>query len=346
MSRHKFFLQTTMIFLSIVVGLLIAELLLRWAKPAMTYTYMPQRIEVSYFRPSTLLPWELKPNDQSRFKMSEFDTTVTTNSLGLRDSEIDFSRPRVLCMGDSFTFGYGVENNESFCSTLETLFSGKYDFVNAGFADGGSPDTYAVWFTQYLESVDPLLVLISCSQNDLGDVGENTWIYGNESVSADDESLPQRIIVPGLLITPEGYALNGSALRNRAIASLHPELRKLLRDSYVVGLLRDRLARDKKEAESPSTTEKTKFLRSLGFLRKASNGRHIAFYIIPERGQAAPSEMDRLIDGYAKQFRIPVLSNYHEFSNEDYFALDGHWNRSGHRKAAEFLYQALSRLGL
>lgn len=333
------------ILLSTTVGLCIAELLLRWGKPAMNYAHIPHAVEISHFRPSTLLPWELKPNNQSRFTMLEFDTTVTTNSLGLRDSEVDFSRPRVLCMGDSFTFGYGVENNESFCSTLETLFNGKYDFINAGFADGDSPDTYAVWLTNYLESVDPLLVLVSCVQNDLGDVGEHTWLHGNEPMSVDHEAVPERIIVPGLLITPDGTPLRGPALRNKAIALLPPALRKLVRNSYVVGILRDRLAHDRKEDASPSSTDKTKFLRSLEFLRKASNGRRIVFYIIPEKSQTAPSEMDRLIEGYAIRFHIPVLSNHDEFSSEDYFLLDGHWNRSGHRKAAKFLYRALIKLG-
>ena len=44
--------------------------------------------------------------------------TVSTNSLGLRNRELEqiTSRTRILCLGDSVTFGWGVESNESYRS--------------------------------------------------------------------------------------------------------------------------------------------------------------------------------------------------------------------------------------
>ncbi len=180
----KWLLVVAAIILSTGVGMMIAEGFIRLIDPPMNYAYMPQEIHVSHFRPSSFLWFELRPNHRSRFKMLEFDTTVATNSLGLRDNEVDFTKPRVLCMGDSFTFGFGVENDETFCAQLERRFEGKYDFVNAGFADGYSPDTYALWLTRYASRLSPDVILVSFFQNDRGDVAENTWMKDGQVMTA------------------------------------------------------------------------------------------------------------------------------------------------------------------
>ena len=73
------------------------------------------------------------------------DNAVTTNSYGFRDDEIPLEKPsgtkRILVLGDSVSFGHGVEGNETFSEQLEDLMSTSkrpVDVINTG-VPGNSP---------------------------------------------------------------------------------------------------------------------------------------------------------------------------------------------------------------
>ncbi|GEM_PF-856925 len=62
------------------------------------------------------------PGAEYHIDTAEFHTTVRTNSLNMRDGEIPPKAPgerRILCLGDSFTFGLGVHIPESYPKVLE-----------------------------------------------------------------------------------------------------------------------------------------------------------------------------------------------------------------------------------
>lgn len=79
----------------------------------------------------------------------EFAFHFSTNSQGLRmDYDLSNQKPsgskRVLIVGDSFTFGYGVQQNQSFPSALQNLLDPtrrQIEVMNAGFASGFTLDT-------------------------------------------------------------------------------------------------------------------------------------------------------------------------------------------------------------
>lgn len=327
------------------------ETALQIARPTVDYAYAPQRIELSHFRSSDYLPYELRRNHSGRFRMQEFDTTVVTNNLGLRDDDVDMSKPRVICLGDSFTFGMGVENDETFCAGLERAFGGRDDFVNAGFADGNAPDTYALWLGHHLDALAPSALLVSLFQNDYRDVTVHTWEGGPA------EGPPTRITEGHTIVTPDGMWL-----RDTPVAHWPPFARRWLKESYVVAVLRDRILRDAGEpaGDSPLTSAATaeaadqvtreqagdaRFTRALDLLFAAASGRPMAFHLIPARGQASDSHMDWLVRRWADEHGLPVIARYDAFDANDYFEHDGHWRPSGHAKAAAYLREALVKLG-
>jgi len=62
------------------------------------------------------------PHVRQAFCTSEFSYHVTTNSLGFRDREFDLRRTektRILAIGDSFTFGWGIEADQTWPKVLE-----------------------------------------------------------------------------------------------------------------------------------------------------------------------------------------------------------------------------------
>ena len=81
--------------------------------------------------------YEHKPNIDSQLKLVDFKT----NSKGLRDIEYSIEKPddtfRVVVIGSSFTFGSGVEIEDTFHSLLEYRLNReseglKYEFINFG----------------------------------------------------------------------------------------------------------------------------------------------------------------------------------------------------------------------
>ena len=60
-------------------------------------------------------------------------TTVTTNSLGFRGPELwEPAQKRLVCVGDSNTFGWGVEWEDTFCTRLATLLGVDWEPINLG----------------------------------------------------------------------------------------------------------------------------------------------------------------------------------------------------------------------
>lgn len=95
-----------------------------WRYPQESYVHDPELIHT------------LKPN-QRAFTHS---FTVTTNSYGLRDGEFSLEPKantfRILCLGDSLTFGDGVRSEDTYPKQLEALLNADrprtYEVINGG----------------------------------------------------------------------------------------------------------------------------------------------------------------------------------------------------------------------
>jgi len=111
------------------------------------------------------------PHERVRYRTPEFDVTVTTNSLGLRDRELRPRAPgvtRLLALGDSFTYGWGVAEEDAWPRVLEAELMRKgvvVEMINGG-AAGGSPMTYAEVAERVVPVVRPDVVLVAVLQGD------------------------------------------------------------------------------------------------------------------------------------------------------------------------------------
>ena len=67
--------------------------------------------------------FRLAPNFHGIEKSAEFSMVIDTNSLGLRDVEFPRTKPpgtvRIIGLGDSFTFGAGVNLDQTYLKVLE-----------------------------------------------------------------------------------------------------------------------------------------------------------------------------------------------------------------------------------
>jgi hypothetical protein len=80
--------------------------------------------------------WHYKAGYHQAYRSPEFQIDVRTNSSRLREPEIEPGEGGVLAVGDSFTFGWGVEEGERFTERLEEGLGGREGkltrIVNAG----------------------------------------------------------------------------------------------------------------------------------------------------------------------------------------------------------------------
>ena len=144
-ARHRPWLIMAVVCLASLSSLLFGELFLRFVFPQ-----PPSWLDVYRRHPSLPFP-ALQPNIMHTVDTGETLWTIYTDDHGFRVGKNHAFRkadgPLVLVLGDSFTFGHGVNYADSFVGLLESKT--KRRFVNAG-VPGYGPVQYhglhgAIW---------------------------------------------------------------------------------------------------------------------------------------------------------------------------------------------------------
>jgi len=183
--------------LSLAVSFVVAETLLRRFAPQRTVESLAG-LYPAMFEESEYLPYRLRENYRGRLATSEFDTRIHINALGYRGEDFTFDkgdRRRILVIGDSQTFGWGVEDWETYSYRLQQLLSKKFpsghlQVINAGFAACYSPDTYYLYLKREGLALEPDLVIVGIFVgNDL----DSAAAFENEWTEQDAAGLPLRI---------------------------------------------------------------------------------------------------------------------------------------------------------
>jgi hypothetical protein len=146
-------------------------------------------VVVAFFFPQEIVPNIIKFDNNTIFSLKknymgiqsspEFRISLKTNSHGLRDVEHYYKKPdevyRIIVVGDSFTFGDGVELNETFPKVLESelLIHNpskivKYEVINAGMYGWSTIQEYAFLVTRGLK-YNPDMVILGFYENDFSD---------------------------------------------------------------------------------------------------------------------------------------------------------------------------------
>lgn len=105
----------------------------RPASPRLVVRAIDVDISFPFMRPDRELFWSPIPGFRGEF----LDETVTINSMGLRGAEVTVpksaTKKRMLCFGDSITFGYGVSDDETYAFHLgRALTPQGVEVVNCG----------------------------------------------------------------------------------------------------------------------------------------------------------------------------------------------------------------------
>jgi hypothetical protein len=127
-----FLLRAALSLFGLGIALLLGEAAVRWLHLG--------PLPLTVFRPHPTRMFALAPGREVQFVDEDFSTRVAISRDGLRNPPLappeTAGRPRVLALGDSFTFGYGVETAESWPARLQAALREdglpRAEVINAG----------------------------------------------------------------------------------------------------------------------------------------------------------------------------------------------------------------------
>ncbi|NLH49166.1 MAG: hypothetical protein GX444_11250 [Myxococcales bacterium] len=175
---------------------LAAGLWWRWGRvppAAVDFNHVEYRTS-RFFQRDRDLFWRLRPSSRIEGEypgVREVPTGITINSLGLRGREIAPAPPpgivRLVCLGDSHTFGWRVADDQTFPVALEQLLNrdGRFprpiEVVNAG-VPGYSSFQGARFLRQTVLPLQPRAVILAYGSND-----------DFQALGGNDEELARRL---------------------------------------------------------------------------------------------------------------------------------------------------------
>jgi len=141
--------------------------------------------------------WRMKPNVRVKDQPDD-NWWIETNSFGLRDDEITVPKPdgdvRIICLGESTTFGAGVQQNETYAQVAEQVLNDnappdqRFDVINAGLSASTSFQAWQ-WLRRYGESLNPDVIVLYYHDNDLMPCFTRAIFHFNRGFDLTDREL-------------------------------------------------------------------------------------------------------------------------------------------------------------
>jgi hypothetical protein len=250
----------------------------------------------------------LKPGNCT-FQNREFSINLDINTAGLRDDQASLDFPSVLALGDSYTLGWGVRQDESFPQIIEKTFGRSV--LNAGASSYGTAREVTLLKRLLLDSVRLIL-----------------WQYHANDF---DEN--------------KAFLTHGNILRVRAKYS-YDSLRKSIekREKYypfkhLYGITRGVVIKILKP-QTPKTAEWREAQSFLEVIKQAGLRSDIRILVFKlDDYDKLNDEFVTAVDSLLRtplfdSLNIQTLKMAHVLKEADYFVLDDHINKSGHEKIA------------
>jgi hypothetical protein len=369
--RHKI-TNTLTLMISTALCLLLAEFGLALLFP------IPHSIEVNmYFEPDPFTGYKLKANSVGHFRDG---IEGRANSRGHRDDEIEPKPPaggtRIMVLGDSFTVGANVRQDEVYPQVLEQILADRcaaaVDVVNTA-VGGWCPFQYAQYYEHYGAALDPDLVIVC-------------FFVGNDSFDKNNQVHQLLTAVGGRRVHRE--AAEESGIRLKIFLYEHSHLVRLVISRLGgASVVSDRefwrtdcsdlseqfieIQRHRLQNHFRWNARQERIVQNnidqIARIHRLTQSQHIPLLVvlIPDESQINPILQSKLLADTdpttidfdmpqpllaAKMFElgVPVIDLLADFRADGrcLYMNDTHWNADGHRLAAEILTDNLIEAGL
>ena len=329
---------------------------------------VPHAVTVQmYFEDDQYTGYRIKPNSVGHYRNH---IVAIANENGHRDDFVPVRKPggtiRILVLGDSFSVGANVEQEDAYPQLLEVLFSEKMiekvEVVNSS-VSSWEPFQYAEYYEHYGHDFSPDLVLVG-------------FFVGNDTYNQIREVGQSRTAVLGRLVSqeaskefslyPKVFLYNNSNVA-RLIMNKAPTRWGRKRENcadftdWYLAIQKKRLTNHKQRDEKRKTSIKNAIDQVLRI--SASAGRDsipLAVILIPDENQinenlrrSILTESDRdkydfdmpqslLMEEFSK-VGIPTIDLLPRFRSDSrcLYMNDTHWNESGHKLAAKYIFEEI-----
>jgi len=278
--------------------------------------------------------WRLRPDQAITSRFFE-GRTYRINSLGLRGPEpsANPSTARVLLLGNSCTFGWGVDYRQSLAGTLDSLLGGEYEIVN-GAVPGYSSLQGRRAFERDLAALDPDVVVAMFGWND-------QWAAAG-GIPDHEQQLPSGVLV--WLQNQLGRTHLYRLLKKRWLSAIEPETDRLFDPTRVIRRVDEAHFRDNLAAIGELSREAGARVILLtepqpshpGYGREVTNHPAVRFHrryndVVRRLVSESPLE---LVDAAVV---FDSSTAFWDDPCQDYI----HFNAAGHRRLAELVAAAI-----
>ncbi len=310
------------------------------------------------------------PSYEGRIANNCFDVKYKFNSYGARDKErSEIGKNRTLVLGDSFTEGWGVDQDKILASELEKV-SGK-EFLNFGVAGSGSGGLNEfILYRDFASKFEHDAVMVGFYPgNDFKDNDPEAWqglskVYYRPFWELTNDKKDIKIVyytekikgkyLPGL--EPENKKAHFTTYTNwREFSALYNLLTVM--QNYKISLNSNRKLSESAYDLNVSDDAIAANLIVYDKFAKLINDKKKYIYVIPaatdvfyyrNNGKKKVPKFEAFkknltSQGWTVIDLIDVFANLPEKEIPGYFICDGHWNAKGNKLVADHLYKALNQ---
>lgn len=266
--------------------------------------------------------YRLKPYTSFSFRNIEFNNQFSTNHLGMRDDDSSLNRPKIVFLGDSYTIGWGVNQQQTFAS-LTGRETGKRTLNTAMSSYGTAREIK--WLSKIDTSAIQYVVIQYCKN----DIGENE-VYNEHSTLPIS---PQRTYQDALVT----YTWKRKYFPGKySITLLYTFMRSTLRH-LIKG---DSIPYYRSNDPVASADEFIKVLNNIPINIKKTKILLIDLNDFNELNNKFLSSVDSLLHKptYSRlQTSVQTIDLSAVLTSDDFYILDAHLKPSGHAKIAKEL---------
>jgi len=352
-KKVEFLVNVSLLFGAIILFLLFSEIVLIIVEPKPKYKTENQFLVYEY---DEILGWKNKAFKNGTLYMPDSKSYVQINSKGLRDIEHEYKKPkgieRIQFYGDSFTWGYGVDEEERYTSIFRSKLDKchrSYEIINLGITGYGTDQEYLSLTHEGLKYNPDIIVF--AYHNDLWDVSQTVagvypkpkFIINNNSLELTNVPVPKK----------ENWTSDEEIRNSTFLTVLNSKLKFFRTYNFVMKKIKHFGPIERLRASSLNVEEnKTQEVIDAIFLevKRLSEQKGLEFVIVllPSKGQVFGAENTRQIDHlveFGKMNNItvinllPKLKDIGKKEKEIYFEIDGHFSERGNKIVGDILFK-------
>lgn len=267
-------------------------------------------------------------------------------------AEVPPDKVRLVCSGDSFTMGYGVDNDAGWCAQLG-LLEPQFEPVNLGQGGYGVDQAY-LWYKRNSPKLQHDIQLFAFITDDFKRMESDTFLgYGKPFLKVENGNLVNKNRpVPRLAFAVPRLPRIREGVGNLSVVKLFRRLRQRFAPAVpTAGTGLARPSEEQKDSEAQGVVEK--MFDDLKQTNQNKNSVLVLVYLPKRPDDTLGKETGpwlQFVHAAGSERKIPVIDMVEEVAKlppqdtAGFYSDNGHYSEKGNRIFAKLLYKQLQAL--